>query len=215
PLLCFRRDSDPERDENSFWRAGFNPHLALRVRLSLARERIKVRVAREQSNDFVGDRLRGLRTDFPVAIRTERAGNSWPEQLQIIIDLRHRPDSGTRRLDRVRLLNSDRRRDSTDVVHPRLIHAVEELPHVRAERLNVAPLAFRINCLESETRFAAATRPRDNRQFSERKINIDPLKIVLTRAANFDAVSARCRANAFSVPDLRTHRKYSLPVKRF
>ena len=165
--------------------------------------------------NLLRDRLCGFRANFATAARTKCLCDAWPEQLQIIIDLRHRPDSGTRRLDRVRLLNSDRRRDSTDVVHPRLIHAVEELPHVRAERLNVAPLAFRINCLESETRFAAATRPRDNRQFSERKINIDPLEIVLTRAANLDAVSARCRANAFSVPDLRTHWKYSLPVKRF
>src|SRR5437660_5246639 len=165
--------------------------------------------------NLLRDRLCGFRANFATAARTKCLCDAWPEQLQIIIDLRHRPDSGTRRLDRVRLLNSDSRRDSTDVVHPRLIHAVEELPHVRAERLNVAPLAFRINCLESETRFAAATRPCDNRQFSERKINIDPLEVVLTGAANFDAVRCRCRANAFSVPDLRTHWKYSLPVKRF
>ena len=160
--------------------------------------------------NLLRDRLCGFRTDFPVAIRTERAGNSWPEQLQIIIDLRHRPDSGTRRLDRVRLLNSDRRWDSTDVVHPRLIHAVEELPHVRAERLNVAPLAFRINCLESETRFAAATRACDNRQLPQRKINVDILEIVLAGATNFDAMILRRGGSALLFPDRRTHWKYSL-----
>src|SRR5262249_52297710 len=124
-------------------------------------------------------------------------------------------DGRTRSLDGVRLFDGDRRWDPADVVYARLIHAVEELPHVRAERLDVTALPFSVNRLEGETRFAAATQPRDNRQFSERKINIDPFKIVLTRAANFDAVGARYRANAFSVPDLRTHWKYSLPVKRF
>ena len=74
-----------------------------------------------------------------------------PEQLQIIVDLRHRADGRSRALDRIRLLDRDRRRDAADIVNPRLVHAVEKLPHVGAECFDVAALAFRVNRVEGET----------------------------------------------------------------
>src|SRR5438093_384733 len=39
--------------------------------------------------------------------------------------------------------------------------------------------------------------------------------VVLSRSTNFDTIIPRWRGKALFSPDLRTHWKYSLPVKRF
>ena len=85
------------------------------------------------------------------------------------------------------MLDRDGRRNAADLVHPRLIHAIEELPHVRTKRFDVTTLALGVNCIESETRFAAATWTRNDGQFAQRKIDIDTFKVVLARPANLDA----------------------------
>ncbi len=59
----------------------------------------------------------------------------------------------------VRLLDGDGRWDAIDRVRHRLVHAVEELPRVGAERLDVAALALGVDRIEREARFAGATRP--------------------------------------------------------
>ena len=105
--------------------------------------------------DLLGNRLGGFRSNFAAATRTEGASDARPEQLQIIVYLGHRSDGRTRCLDGVRLLDGDSGRNAADVVHARFVHAIEELPHVRAERLDVAALAFGIDRLEGQTRFAA------------------------------------------------------------
>ena len=78
-----------------------------------------------------------------------------------------------------------------DLIHTRLVHALEKLPHVWTEGFDVTALALRVNCIERETRFAAAARASDDCQFSERKIDIDALEIVLARPANLDATALR------------------------
>ncbi len=100
------------------------------------------------------------------------------------------------------MFDGDGGRDATDVVDARLIHAVEELPHIRAERLDVTALALCVNCFEGQARFSRAARPRYNRQFSERKINIDSFEIVLPRPADFDAISLRWRDKVVCCPNL-------------
>ena len=118
------------------------------------------------AHDFIGNRLRGLRADLALATRAKRAGHARPEQLQVIVDLRHRADGGARALDRIRLLDRDRRRDAADFVDPRLVHAIEELPHVRREGFDVTPLAFRVDRVEGEARFSAPARAGDDGQFA-------------------------------------------------
>src|SRR5436309_6829969 len=115
--------------------------------------------------------------DLATAARTKRAGDTRPEQFQIIIDLGHRSYGRTRAFDRVRLFDGDRWGNATNVVHPRLVHAVEKLPHVGTEGFDVSPLAFGVNSFEGQARFAAAARPSNNRQFTEWKIDIDSLQI--------------------------------------
>jgi hypothetical protein len=76
-------------------------------------------------------------------------------------------------------------------------------------------LAFGVNGLERETRFAASTGAGDDCQLSQRKVEINTFKVVLARSTNFDAIIPRWRGKVLFSPDLRTHWKYSLPVKRF
>jgi hypothetical protein len=86
------------------------------------------------------------------------------------------------------LFDRDRRGNAANVVHSRFVHAVEELSHIRAERLDVPALAFGVNGFEGQARFAAAARARNNRQFAEWKIDINVFEIVLAGAPNYDAV---------------------------
>ena len=64
------------------------------------------------------------------------------------------------------------------------------------KRLDVTPLPFRVDRLESEARFSASARPGDDGQLAEREIEIDPLQVVLTRAANLDATAISGRGDA-------------------
>src|SRR5262249_24103182 len=105
--------------------------------------------------------------------------------------------------------------NAADIVHARLIHPIQKLPHVWAERLDVASLPFGVNRFKRQTRFAAAARAGDDRQFPKRKIDINPFEIVLTRASNFDAIIPRWRDNPLFVPDLRTHWRQFQIAERF
>src|SRR5204862_7570050 len=111
-------------------------------------------------------------TDFAAAAWTKCFGDPRPKQFQILVDLGHRADGRTRRFDQVRLLDRDRGRNPADIVDARLVHAVEELPHVGTESFDVTALAFGVNRLEGETRFAGAARAGDDGQFPEGKIDI-------------------------------------------
>ena len=158
--------------------------------------------ARELLQNMIGDRLGGFGANFPTAVRTKCAGHTRPEQFQVIVNLGHGADGGARTLDRVRLFDGDGGRDATNVVDARLVHTVEKLPHVRAERLDVAALAFGVYRFKGERRFAAAARTSDDGQLAEGKIDIYALEIVLTRPPNLDAT--RC-GNAFFFSNLGTH----------
>src|SRR5262245_9989527 len=133
----------------------------------------------------------------------------------MVVDLRHCADSRAGSLDRVRLLNSDCRRNAVDVVNARLVHSIEELPHVWTERFDVTSLALSVNRLECQTRFAAAARAGNDGQFSQRKIDVYAFEIVLACAPNLDAIIRRRSDNPLCLPDFRTHWRFSLPVKQF
>src|SRR4029077_20395573 len=113
------------------------------------------------------------------------------------------------------LFNGDCGRDAADVVNARLIHSIEELPHVWAERFDVTSLAFSVNRLECQTRFAAAARACNDGQFSQRKIDVDSFEIVLAGAANLNAIILRRSDNPLFGPDLRTHRRQSRIARWF
>ena len=117
----------------------------------------------ELADHFVRDRARGLRANLPAAARAKCARDPRHQQFQVIVDLGHRADGGARAFHRIRLLDRDGGRNAADFVDARLVHAIEELPHVGAEGFNVTALAFGVDRVESEARFAAAARAGDDR----------------------------------------------------
>ena len=155
------------------------------------------RLARELTQHVIGDGTRGLRSDLAAATRAKRARDPRHEEFQVIVDLRHRADGGARTFHRVRLLDRNGRRDAADFVHARFVHAIQKLPHVRTEGFDVAALAFCVDRVEGEARFAAATRPCDHGQFPEREIEVDPFEVVLARPANLHATPIRRRSQTW------------------
>ena len=149
---------------------------------------------------LLGDRPRGFGPDLTTAARAEGARHSRQEQLQVIVDLRHRADGRARAFHRVRLLDRDRRRNAAYFVDPRLVHALKELPRVRAEGLDVTALAFGVDRVESQARFAAPARARDDGQLAERQVEIEALEIVLAGSTNFNAAPLHGRDDAGFLP---------------
>src|SRR5690606_26370061 len=113
-------------------------------------------------------------------------GGACEEQLQMVVELGHRADGRTRRPYGVRLIDRDRGRYAFDAIGLRLVHAVEELPGIRRERLDVAALPFRVHRVEGERRFARAADAGDDDQLVERQVDVDAAQIVLAGAADAD-----------------------------
>ena len=112
------------------------------------------------------------------------------QELQVVVQLRHRADGRARRAHGVGLVDRDRRRNALDAIDLRLVHAVEELPRVRREGLDVAPLPFGIQRVEHERGLARARHAGDDDQLVQRHIEVEVLQIVLARAADADGVAS-------------------------
>ena len=65
-----------------------------------------------------------------------------------------------------------------------LLHHLQELARIGAERLDVTPLPLGIDGVEGEARLARAAEAGDHRQRLARDIDVDILEIVLARAAD-------------------------------
>src|SRR2546426_11497152 len=76
------------------------------------------------------------------------------QQPQIVVDLGYRADGGARVMARRLLLDGDGRRQALDQVDVGLFHQLQELARVRRQRLDVAPLPFRVQRVEGERALA-------------------------------------------------------------
>ena len=148
---------------------------------------------READEDLVtGARFQHLLHDLRGAHRPHRAAarrtgeraESREEHLQVIGAFGHGADGAARGLDRVALLDGDGGRQAVDAVDVGLVDALEKLARVRGKGLDVAPLAFRVDRVESERRLARAAQARDNGERVVRDLDVDVLEIVLARTAD-------------------------------
>src|SRR5207245_11389134 len=138
------------------------------------------------------------------------------KKLEVVVQLGHRAYSRAGRTHGVGLVDGDRGGDPLDRVDLGLVHAVEELPRVGAESLDVAPLPFGGERVENERGFP---RPRDAghddelvRRYLEREI----LEVVLAGAADDDrGVGAALQHAAILSPSSRRTgpRASSLPQR--
>jgi hypothetical protein len=110
------------------------------------------------------------------------------QQLEVVVQLRHRPHRRAGRAHRVGLVDGDRGRDALDAVHLRLVHAIEELPRVGREGLDVAALALGVDRVEDQGRLSGPRHARDHDELPQRDVEVERAQVVLPRTADADEV---------------------------
>ena len=126
--------------------------------------------------------------DRHAGFRAMRLADVRVEQAQVIVNLGRGRDDRARIGAGTALLDGDGRRKSFDVIHVRLLHLVEELPGVSRERFDIFALAFGVNRVEGERRFARTAQAGDDHQLVARDFEREILEIMLTRAADLDEI---------------------------
>ena len=127
-------------------------------------------------------------SDLLAAVRAVRHADVGEQQPEVVVDFGDRADRRPRvRAGRL-LLDGDGRRQAVDQVDVRLLHLLEELPRVRRQRLDVAPLPFGVDRVEGERRLPRAGQAGDDHQLVARDIDVDVLEVVDARAADRNPV---------------------------
>ena len=132
------------------------------------------------------DRLRRIVAHPLRGLLVEQLGGAREQQLQVVVQLGHRPDRRARAAHRIGLVDRDRRRHALDLVDRRPVHPLEELARVGAEGLDVAALPFGVQRVEDQARLARAARPGHHRHLPGAEVEIEVLEVVLSRAADAD-----------------------------
>jgi len=108
------------------------------------------------------------------------------KQLEVVGQLGHRAHRRPRAAHRIGLVDRNRRRHTFDPVHLRLVHAVEKLPGVGREGLDIAALPLGVQRVEHQRGFARAGHTGDHGEAIQRQIERQVAQIVLACAANAD-----------------------------
>ena len=119
-------------------------------------------------------------------LAVKQISGAGEEQLQVVVQLRHRAHGGARGAHRVGLVDGNGGRHTIHPVHRWFVHAVEKLAGVGAEGFHITPLAFGIERVKHQTRFARATGARHHRHLPGADVQVDVLQIVLTGTTDAD-----------------------------
>src|SRR5260370_19011228 len=114
-----------------------------------------------------------------------RDAHGCVDHAKIIVNLRDGADGGAGGASGGLLLNGDGRRKPLDHVDFRALHLVEKLPRVGGKRLDVAPLAFGIDGVKRQRRFARAGEAGDDREAVPGDFDADILEVVLPLAPDY------------------------------
>jgi hypothetical protein len=137
---------------------------------------------------LVHDLAHRLPLDLAPAVRAVRVSDAREQEAQVVVDLGHGPDRRPRVAAGALLVDGDRRRQAVDLVDVRLLHLAQELARVRAEALDVPPLALGVDGVEREAGLAAPGQAGDHDQPVTRERDADVLEVVLARAAHDNAI---------------------------
>ena len=140
------------------------------------------------AHDRLDDALHRLRRDLPAARRAMRRADVGEQQAQVVVDL----GDGADRRARVRpgraLLDGDGGRQAVDLIDVGLLDLLEELAGVGGQRLDVTPLAFRVEGVERQRRLAGTGKAGYDDQPVARNADVDVLQVVDARSADVDPV---------------------------
>ncbi len=135
--------------------------------------------------DHLADRLR-LERDVVIGAAW-RAG-AREQQAQVVVDFGYRADRRARVVRRRFLLDGDRGRQPVDMIDIGFFHHRQELPGIGGQRFDVAALAFGVDRVECERRFAGTGQPGNHDQLFARQAQVDVAQVVGPRAANVDGL---------------------------
>jgi hypothetical protein len=139
-----------------------------------------------ERHDLVDDLLRRLRGDRAPAVEAVRLADPRPQQPQVVVDLRDRPDGRAWIARRRLLVDRDRRRQALDRVDVGLVHLPEELARVGAQRFDITTLPLGVDRVERERRLARSREPGDDDQRVAGHRHRDVFEVVLARAGDDD-----------------------------
>ena len=113
-------------------------------------------------------------------------GHPRIEQLEVVGEFRHGAHGGARGSHRVGLVDGNGWWHAVDAVDQGLVHAIEKLPCVGGEGLDVAALPLGIHGVEDQRALARARDARDHDDLPEGEVYGKVLKIVLPSAPDLD-----------------------------
>src|SRR5690606_9664495 len=134
------------------------------------------------------DALRSVLAHGALALRTVQDGQSREGQLQIIVQLRHGAHGGPRGAHRVALINGNGRGYAQDAVDGGFVHAIQELPRISGESLDIASLTLGIDGVEGQGRLARSADASDDDQLSRRQRQVEVAQVVLAGTLDDDAL---------------------------
>ena len=151
------------------------------------REHVHALVVRRQHHD-VDDPLERLRGDLAAAEMAVRHADVGEQQAEVVVDFGDRADRRARVRAGGLLLDGDGRRQAVDEIDVRLLHLLEELPRVRGQGLDIAPLPFGIDGVEGERGLARTREAGDDDELVARQLDVDVLEVVDACAAHRNPV---------------------------
>src|SRR5690606_9249289 len=86
------------------------------------------------------------------------------------------------------LIDRDRGGETIDLIDLWLLHQAQELPSVRAERLDVSALALGVDRIEGQAALARSRYTGDDDELVAGDLDVDVLEVVLARTAHDDSV---------------------------
>ena len=150
------------------------------------------------------DHLRhALRLQHDAVFGAVRLAGAREQQAQVIVDFGDGADGRARVVAGGLLFDRDRRRQAFDQIDVRFFHQLQKLPGIRRQRLDVAPLAFRIERVEGERGLSRTGKSGDDDQLLPWQIEADVLQVVRARAAHADPACAGCLRCGLQRNDVR------------
>ncbi len=142
-----------------------------------------------QPQQPVHDLLRRLAADRLAALGAVRPARPREQQPQVVVDLRDRPDRGARVAVGGLLVDRHRGRQALDEVDVRLVHLTQELPGVRRQRLDVAPLPLGEDGVEGQRGLPGARQAGEHDQRIARQVQVHVPEVVFPGASDEQSFS--------------------------
>ena len=123
-----------------------------------------------------------------AAFEAEGLAGARKQQPQIVVDLGRGGHRRARIARGVFLPDGNRRRDAVDLIDVGLLHALEKLPRIGRQRLDIAPLPLRIDGVEDQRRLPRPGNAGDHGQLVVRQPQVDVLQVVDPRTADLQVI---------------------------